>query len=206
MMNKNNKAFWVFPNMKESIDLLPPRLRGQAWELVVNYAFGDDNCERNCKNNRVLFVFRALKPLIRLRGIAGSQNGKSNNPIGLSKKKQPNIGANIAPNIGANPLITETETKTNNKEICKESFEKFWSIYPKQRAGSKEKAYASFCKAIKEKRTTEDKVLEAVKLYAESDEVKRGFAKGCSAWLNDDRFNNNYTKEREDWDEGYGRC
>ena len=201
MMNKNNKAFWIFPNMKESIDMLPPRLRGQAWEMVVNYAFGDDNCERNCKNNRVLFAFRALKPLIRLRGIAGSQNGKSNNPSGLSKNKQPNIGANI----GANPLITETIT--NNKEIYKESFSKFWDMYPKQRAGSKAKAYASFCKAIKEKRATEEKLLQSVKVYAESDEVKRGFAKGCAAWLNDDRFNNNYTKqEREDWDEGYGRC
>ena len=206
MTIQKNKAFWVFPNMKESIDLLPPRLRGQAWEMVVNYAFGDDNCERNCKNNRVLFVFRALKPLIRLRGIAGSQNGKSNNPSGLSKKKQPNIGANIAPNIGANPLITETETITNNKEIYKESFDRFWSIYPKQRAGSKDKAYNSFCKAIKDKRATEEQIIHSAELYAKSDEVKRGFAKGCAAWLNDDRFNNNYTKEREEWDEGYGRC
>ena len=100
------------------------------------------------------------------------------------------------------------------KEIYKEkekpyldSFEEFWRIYPKQRAGSKEKAYKAFCKAIKEGRATPEKIIQATRYYSNSDEVKRGFAKGCAAWLNDDRFNNNYTKqEREDWDEGYGRC
>lgn len=100
------------------------------------------------------------------------------------------------------------------KEVYKEkespyldSFNEFWSIYPKQRAGSKEKAYASFCKAVKDGRATPEKIIQATKCYARSDEVKRGFAKGCAAWLNDDRFNNNYSqKEREDWDEGYGRC
>ena len=101
----------------------------------------------------------------------------------------------------------EQEHKQEQKEIYKESFSKFWDMYPKQRAGSKAKAYASFCKAIKEGRITEDKLLEAVRMYAESDEVKRGYAKGCAAWLNDDRFNNNYGKqEREEWDAGYGRC
>lgn len=100
----------------------------------------------------------------------------------------------------------EQEHKQEHKEIYKESFDRFWSIYPKQRAGSKEKAYNSFCKAIKEKRATEEQIIHSAELYAKSDEVKRGFAKGCAAWLNDDRFNNNYTKEREEWDEGYGRC
>lgn len=123
-----NKALWIFPNMKESVDILPQRLRGKAWEMIINYAFGDENVEQSCKNIKVLLVFRALKPLLRLRGIAGSQNGKSNNPSGLAKDKQPNIGANIGANITPNPLITETITETNNnitETIIKELSDKF---------------------------------------------------------------------------------
>ena len=48
--------------------------------MIINYAFGDGNVEQNCKNLKVLLTFRVVKPLLRLRGIAGSQNGKSNNP------------------------------------------------------------------------------------------------------------------------------
>ena len=93
------------------------------------------------------------------------------------------------------------DNKPDNKEIYKESFETFWNIYPKQRAGSKQKAYQSYCKAIKENRTSEDKLLSAVKVYSQSDEVKRGFAKGCSAWLNDDRFNNDYGELKKSFEE-----
>lgn len=81
------------------------------------------------------------------------------------------------------------------KEMYKEKFDEFWSCYPKQRAGSKEKAYTSYCRAIKENRSTPEKILEACKNYAISDEVKRGYAKGCAAWLNDDRFNVQYKTE-----------
>ena len=118
MTEIKNKAFWVFQNMKECVDLLPPRLRGQAWNLIISYAFGDNNCEQSCHNNRVLLTFHALKPLIRLRGIAGSQNGKSNNPSGLSKTTEPNIGANI----GANPYITNTDTDNKEKKERKENY------------------------------------------------------------------------------------
>ena len=92
-------------------------------------------------------------------------------------------------------------TKKEKEEAQKEVFLTFWKAYPKQRAGSKEKAFKAFCRAINEKRVTEEKLLEAVQNYAKSDEVKRGFAKGCAAWLNDDRFNNMYKQEglKEFW-------
>ena len=115
-----NKALWIFPNIKESVDVLPKRLRGQAWEMIINYAFGDENVEQSCKNIKVLLAFRVVKPLLRLRGIAGSQNGKSNNPSGLAKNKEPNIAPNITPNITPNPYITETITETIT-EIEKEN-------------------------------------------------------------------------------------
>ena len=74
-------------------------------------------------------------------------------------------------------------------------FNEFWADYPKQRAGSKQNAYKAFLKAVKEKRATAEKILSSVKEYAQSDEVKRGFAKGAAAWLNDDRFNNIYGRD-----------
>lgn len=83
--------------------------------------------------------------------------------------------------------------------IYMSDFEEFWKHYPKQRVGSKTKAYSSYCRVIKEKRSTAERLLDAVKKYANSTEVKRGFAKGCAAWLNDDRFNNSYEVEKDDF-------
>jgi hypothetical protein len=88
---------------------------------------------------------------------------------------------------------------TSNNDKYMQDFEKFWALYPKQRAGSKTKAFASYCRAIREKRTTVDDLLRVCAVYAQSDEVKRGFAKGCSAWLNDDRFNVNYVKLQDSY-------
>lgn len=87
------------------------------------------------------------------------------------------------------------------KENLKDEFNEFWELYPKTRAGSKEKAYKSFCKAINDKLVTTDKLIDVVKIYSESDEVKRGFAKGCAAWLNDERFNNDYNLYENNKDE-----
>ena len=88
-------------------------------------------------------------------------------------------------------------TYNKKKEMYKESFEKFWEEYPKQRIGNKEKAYSAYCRAIKEKRTTEEEILNSAKEYAKSEEVKRGFAKGCQAWINDDRFKIKYGQEEK---------
>lgn len=71
-------------------------------------------------------------------------------------------------------------------------FDEFWELYPRQRRGNKQKALRAYLRVIKEKRSTPEQLLIAVGKYAKSDEVKRGFAKGCEAWLNDDRFNTNY--------------
>lgn len=85
----------------------------------------------------------------------------------------------------------------NNKDIYKDDFFEFWSYYPKQRAGSKEKAFKSYLKVIKEKRATHEQLIKSVIDYGKSDEVARGFAKGCSAWLNDDRFLSDYSIRRQ---------
>lgn len=96
-----------------------------------------------------------------------------------------------------NNNLTDSNNNLTDSNIYIKEFEDFWSIYPKQRAGSKEKAYKSFCRAIKEKRSTADKIISSAREYAQSEEVKRGFAKGCQAWLNDDRFNSDYRNKIE---------
>ena len=80
----------------------------------------------------------------------------------------------------------------NTPFISPQNFEEFWNLYPRQRRGNKQKALKAYIRVIKEKRSTVEELLISVNKYANSEEVKRGFAKGCEAWLNDDRFNTNY--------------
>lgn len=70
----------------------------------------------------------------------------------------------------------------------------FKSIYPKARAGSWQKAEVAYRQAIK-RGFDEDEICNGALAYANSDEVARGFAKGAAAWLNDDRFKNDYSSQ-----------
>ena len=88
--------------------------------------------------------------------------------------------------------IKPQTSKANFSFKAMRSFEAFWEAYPKQRAGNKQKALAAYVRVLREKRADMAGLQKAVELYAASDEVARGFAKGCAAWLNDDRFNNEY--------------
>lgn len=94
---------------------------------------------------------------------------------------------------------TSNNITKNNKEIYKEDFDLFWKEYPKKRAGNSKKAYKAYCEVINEGRADVEKLLQAVKDYAQSEEVAKGFAKGCAAWLNDDRFNCEY-KLKKQWE------
>lgn len=106
---------------------------------------------------------------------------------------------------------TDTDTETDIKETKKKSepepllpkpkpqtlqdavFDLFWSAYPKQRAGAKDKARSAFYAALKRHKELDGMQLVAkARQYAGSDEVARGYAKGAQAWLNDDRFLQDY--------------
>lgn len=92
-----------------------------------------------------------------------------------------------------NNIVDNTnDNKKINKKEYSEDFELFWSLYPKQRRGNKDKANNAYCRVLKENRCTKEKLLESVKKYSVSKTVKDGYAKGCEAWLNDDRFNWHY--------------
>lgn len=104
---------------------------------------------------------------------------------------------------------TETDTETNIKETKKKSepesllpakkqtatdaaFDDFWSSFPKQRIGNREKARTAFAAAVKRTGQFAFQIVAKAREYAKSDEVARGFAKGAQAWLNDDRFLQEY--------------
>lgn len=122
-------------------------------------------------------------------------------PYPMEKNVNTPMEKNVKDNnisINNTSINKENILKEKNEKIL-ESFELFWKEYPKQRAGNKQKSFKAYCRVIKEKRSDEDKLLEAVKNYAKSEEVSRGFAKGCEAWLNDDRFNCEY-KQKTNWE------
>lgn len=89
-------------------------------------------------------------------------------------------------------LVHNNNIDNNKDKIYTSDFETFWELYPKQRIGNKQKAFKAYNRVLKEKRSTVDDLLKAVVKYSRSKDVKDGYAKGCEAWLNDDRFNWEY--------------
>lgn len=88
----------------------------------------------------------------------------------------------------------DTETDTDKKNKTKKDFpefETFWEAYPRQRRGNREKTEAAYRQALS--RSSAEKILSGLKSYTQSAEVKQGFAKGAAAWLNDDRWENDYS-------------
>lgn len=94
-------------------------------------------------------------------------------------------------NIFKDNNISNNNT-SNKKEIYKEKFEEWWSYFPKLRAGSKEKAYQSFVRTIIKEKVTPEWLIEKIKEYAESEEVKKGYACGGARYFNDCKYNNQY--------------
>ena len=134
--------------------------------------------------------------------------GGNHNPTGKNQytKKNNNLGQDVGQlvhqvegqDIGQD-VDKDIDKDNNIKELYNNKFEEFWILYPRQRRGNKEKSFKAYYRAIKENRATPEQLTEAVKNYAISDEVKKGFAKGCEAWLNDDRFNNEYKTKQQEW-------
>lgn len=77
--------------------------------------------------------------------------------------------------------------------IRDEAFETAWSAFPAQRKGARDKALVAWRSAFRRHSGLEaDAIIAAIRDYAGSDEVARGFAKGMAAWLNDDRWTVTY--------------
>lgn len=214
------KALWIFPNFLETINELPEKQRADVWKAICEYGLGCEIDIKNLKTQQRMAV-KMLIPLLKLRNTGGSiKRGDVKNPNGKNqfspvshcnlKKSEDNPYPNPYPNRLENPLDNPLYNKNRNKnkennikeKTLNSEFEEFWKVYPKQRIGNKNKAYSSYCRAIKEKRVSVEDLMKSVKSYANSKEVKNGYAKGCAAWLNDDRFNYTYEeveKPIKDW-------
>lgn len=101
--------------------------------------------------------------------------------------------AKPTPKASRSTIQYNTGQDSKKDTITPSAFDEAWAIYPKQRIGGRSKALTAWQSALSRKHT-EKTLIEGVKNYATSDEVNRGFAKGFAAWLNDDRFLNDYTK------------
>lgn len=99
-------------------------------------------------------------------------------------------------NIFKDNNISINNKNNNIKEIYKESFEIWWKEFPKERAGSKKTAYAKYVKAIKDNKLTPEWLLEKVKEYANSEEVKNGYASSAERYFNSCKYNNVYKQQR----------
>lgn len=85
--------------------------------------------------------------------------------------------------------------KENPKGFSKKppnGFVEFRENFPKQRPGSWQKAEVAYVAALK-RGAKPDEINRGVLAYAASEEVLRGFAKGAAAWLNDDRWLDDYS-------------
>ena len=196
-MEKNqNKALWIFPNFKETIDTIPQKYRGRAWEVLIEYGFsGEINLDG--ENKYIQIVVKSLMPLMRLRGVGGSIGGKSNNPSG---KKKANVAANVDANVAANVAATlykqeqeqekeqeeeqekEQEEKISKKKID-ELFAVFYTAYP--RKTGRTEARKKYEVALK--RDSAEKILNGVKQYCKeinANKIEKQFIKHPSTWLN----------------------
>lgn len=66
----------------------------------------------------------------------------------------------------------------------------FWPNHPRQRRGNKQQAWRAWKRALG--RSSSGEIIAGHRAYCDSDEVRRGFAKGAAAWLNDDRWKHDY--------------
>ena len=114
------------------------------------------------------------------------------------RKKQEKKGSSIDASFDIPNDDTSTSTSTFKKDISndiskKAAFEKFWEQYPRQRRGDKQKAFTAYKKALT--KDTHENIYAGLLSYAASDEVERGYAKGCVPWLNDSRWLNDYSRK-----------
>lgn len=108
----------------------------------------------------------------------------------VGKEEFPNIPTvNLNTQKSLNDTVNDT-VNVNGNGNDNVMFKEFWENYPRQRRGGKEKALSAFKKACE--RDDVNNILQGLADYILSEEVESGYAKGAAAWLNDDRWRNDY--------------
>lgn len=193
-----NKTTNIYTEWKPLIDSLSDEDAGKIFKNIFSYQSGDDVDS----TNPVWMFIKAKIDEYNANGVAISEARRNAGKIGMAKrwgKITSDNKNNICYQMLSKDNKNNNKIKENKIKEYTTDFETFWELYPKQRIGNKDKAFKAYKRVLDEKRCTADKLLEAVKKYRDCEDVKKGYAKGCEAWLNDDRFNWQY-KESVDFD------
>lgn len=95
---------------------------------------------------------------------------------------------------GINKNVLDNNTRVNNKEIYKESFEQWWKEYP--RKIDKKKALEKFTSILADKKATLEELLTGAKKYAlhcQEEKTEEKYIKHPTTWLNGECWQNEYT-------------
>ena len=120
-IQKSNNYLAIFPNFKAVVDELPYKKRARAWQVIIDFAFGE-NIDLSKEDIMTRMAINSIIPLIKLRKISGVKQGTINNPRGKNGKYLANNGDNNKDNINQNnkdnnddnPFIKENKVKENN--------------------------------------------------------------------------------------------
>lgn len=189
-------SYWTYNSVKAFRDLFPfwseKQIRTILNSLVKQNVLKTGNYNQSSYDRTLWYAFIDEEKWICPNG--NFHFTKWANGFDQMGKPIPDNKPDIKPDN--NPLLYSPLKEEGKKKDKWEDFEEFWSLFPKQRIGNKQKAYSSYVRVLKEKRASVEKLLSSVKAYADSEEVRNGYAKGCQAWLNDDRFNIDYNGKK----------
>ena len=117
---------------------------------------------------------------------------KEKSVTGFSDPEQPPLPAMPDPTEAG--LSAKAQAKAILEAKFDEVFENCWAIYPKFRIGGRDEAKRAFKKQV-DNGVPPQVILDAIRRYAVSDEATRengSFAKGFAAWLNGERWRNQW--------------
>jgi hypothetical protein len=196
-----SKSVRLQENIYNVYKMLKTRKNKQDF-LEKCFIFAWENKILETKDASVDIAFTAVKPSLKISetnenwGGHRDNAGRKNNQVENQDDYQDEIKMKSSCNQVSYKDISNKDISNKDKNIYTTEFDELWKEYPKQRAGNKQKAFNAYCRAMKRTGQESDFFLSAVRKYAESEEVKRGFAKGCEAWFNADKFNDNYDVEQ----------
>lgn len=194
------KSFILYTDTLAVLDTLTDDQAGKLFRAIKSYhETGDANLEGIFNA-----VFSPFKVQFERDGAKYQKRCESNKNNGL-KGGRPRADKTQKNPMGylqtqSNPIKPDSDSDSDSdKERITPivpfelEFSEAWKNYPKLRAGSKEKARSAYTKAIG-RGASAGQINASIVEYARSDEVANGFAKGMAAWLNDDRFNSDYSQ------------
>lgn len=179
MANYANEEGCAYPScsLLESITELNRKTILGAIRQLIETGHISDTGQRKGKTGQVI--------VYQINGLNSTKNGT------VPKTEQYRIFQETVPNTGHGtlkepPIKKEAKASKKNHGTA---FDEFWAIYPKVRAGNKDKAAKALYRAMD--RAPFEEIMAGLRAYVDSGEPFREggkYAKGAEAWLNDDRW------------------